>query len=216
MKRYFGLSEYSVSPADLVRFIIIISLTFLCIIIATYSIVRNLGTLYAQLFYFPIIYATYFYPRRGLYLAGGCAVLYECFAYLYIFPDTGGMIAVTGQALLFVCIGALVAYVSEKIMTSEVHSRTIVEKSPMGIILFDRNNYTIRLSNSRLEHMLGYSAEDLAGMTFQNLLSSDEDRQRFTTAVASGEEVRGFETFFLTREKEPVRYTFPGTGSPKT
>jgi PAS domain S-box-containing protein len=205
MKRYFGLSEYSVSPADLVRFLIMISLTFLCIIIATYSIARNLGTIYAQLFYFPIIYATYFYPRRGLYLAGGCAVLYECFAYLYIFPDTGGMIAVTGQALLFVCVGALVAYVSEKIMTSEVHSRTIVEKSPMGIILFDRNNYTIRLSNSRLEHMLGYSAEDLAGMTFQDLLSSDEDRQRFTMAVASGEEVHGFETFFLTREKEPVR-----------
>ncbi len=51
------------------------------------------------------------------------------------------MIFVTGQALLFVCIGALVAYVSEKIMTSEIHNRNIVEKSPMGIILFDKNDY---------------------------------------------------------------------------
>jgi PAS domain S-box-containing protein len=204
MKRYFGLSRYSVSPADLIRFIIIASLTLLCIIIATYSVARNLGTIYAQLFYFPIIYATYFYPRRGLYLAGACAVVYECFAYFYIFPDTGGMITVTGQALLFVCISALVAYVSEKINTSEMHNRDIVEKSPMGIILFDKNDYAIRLSNTRLEQMLGYTAEDLAGMTFPELLSSDEDKKKFVESVASGEEIQAFETIFLTREKKPL------------
>jgi PAS domain-containing protein len=199
MKRHIGLSGYSVSPADLIRFIIIASLTLLCIIITTYSVSRNLGTIYAQLFYFPIIYATYFYPRRGLYLAGACAVVYECFAYFSIFPDTGAMILVTGQALLFVCISALVAYVSEKINTSEVHNRNIVEKSPMGIILFDKNDYTIRLTNTRLEHMLGYTAETLAGMTFPELLSSDEDKQRFVESVASGEETHAFETVFLTR-----------------
>ncbi|MFA5347834.1 MAG: PAS domain-containing sensor histidine kinase [Methanoregula sp.] len=204
MKRLKKLSEYFISPTDLIRFIIIASLTLLCIIIITYSISRNLGTIYAQLFYFPIIYATYFYPRRGLYLAGACAVIYECFAYLYIFPDTGGMILVTGQALLFVCISALVAYVSEKINASEVHNRNIVEKSPIGIILFDKNDYTIRLTNTWLEHMLGYTTEDLAGMTFPELFSSQEDRQKFIEFVTSGEEIRAFETVFVTREKVPV------------
>jgi PAS domain S-box-containing protein len=204
MKRLNRLSGYLISTTDLIRFIIIASLTLLCLIIITYSLSRNLGTIYAQLFYFPIIYATYFYPRKGLYLAGACAVVYECFAYLFIFPDTGGMILVTGQALLFVCISALVAYFSEKINASEVHNRNIVEKSPMGIILFDRNDYTIRLTNTRLEHMLGYPAEDLARMTFPELLSTREDKERFEESVASGEEIRAFETVFLTREKEPV------------
>ena len=50
MKRFTGLSGYSVSPADLIRFIIIASLTFLCVIITTYSIARNLGTIYAHFF----------------------------------------------------------------------------------------------------------------------------------------------------------------------
>jgi hypothetical protein len=136
MKRLNRLLGYSISPTDLIRFVIIASLTLLCFIIISYSLSRNLGTIYAQLFYFPVIYATYFYPRKGLYLAGACAVVYECFAYLYVFPDTGGMILVTGQALLFVCISALVAYFSEKIHASEIHNRNIVEKSPMGIILF--------------------------------------------------------------------------------
>ncbi len=204
MKRLNRLLGYSISPTDLIRFVIIASLTLLCFIIITYSLSRNLGTIYAQLFYFPVIYATYFYPRKGLYLAGACAVVYECFAYLYVFPDTGGMILVTGQALLFVCISALVAYFSEKIHASEIHNRNIVEKSPMGIILFDKNDYTIRLTNTRFEHMVGYTAEDLARMTFPELLSTPEERLRFEESVASGEEVRSFETVFLTREKEPV------------
>ena len=204
MKRLNRLSGYSLSPVDLIRFGIIASLTLLCFIIITYSLLRNLGTIYAQLFYFPLIYATYFYPRKGLYLAGAGAVVYECFAYLFIFPDTGGMILVTVQALLFVCISALVAYFSEKINTSEVHNRNIVEKSPMGIILFDKNDFTIRLTNTRLEHMLGYTAEDLAGMTFPELLSSNEEKERFARSITSGEEIRSFETVFLTREKEPV------------
>lgn len=204
MERYLKISKYSISHTDLVRLIIISSLTFVCIVITTFSVSRNLGTIYAQLFYFPIIYATYFYPRKGLYLAGACAVLYETFAYAYLFPDTGGLIYVTIQALLFVCIGTLVAFVREKLNTSEARNLSIVEKSPIGIILFDQTDYSIRLSNTRLENMLGFSAEDLAGMTFPQLFSTAKDRQRFFEVIASGDEVTNFETAFLSRKQEPV------------
>jgi len=204
MERNIRISGYSISHNDLIRFIIIAALTLFCILITTFSISRNLETIYAQLFYFPIIYATYFYPRRGLYFAGGCAVVYETFAYIYIFPDTGGMIYVTLQALLFVCIGAMVAYVSEKLNTSESQTRSIVEKSQLGIILFDKNDYSIRLSNTHLEHMLGYTAEDIAGMTFPQLFASQKDQQRFYEILGSGEEIANFETIFLTRKKESV------------
>ncbi|HUW86486.1 MAG TPA: PAS domain-containing sensor histidine kinase, partial [Methanoregula sp.] len=91
MERNIRISGYSISHTDFIRFIIIAALTLLCILITTFSVSRNLETIYAQLFYFPIIYATYFYPRKGLYFAGACAVVYETFAYFYIFPDTGGM-----------------------------------------------------------------------------------------------------------------------------
>jgi len=74
----------------------------------------------------------------------------------------------------------------------------------MGVILFDKNDYTIRLNNTRLEHMLGYPSEDLAKMTLPDLLSSPEEKERFARAVASGEETRSFETVFMTREKEAV------------
>lgn len=204
MERNIRISGYSISHTDLIRFIIIAALTLFCILITTFSISRDLETIYAQLFYFPIIYATYFYPQRGLYFAGGCAIVYEMFAYIYIFPDTGGMIYVTLQALLFVCIGAMVAYVSEKLNTSESQTRSIVEKSQLGIILFDKNDFSIRLSNTHLEHMLGYTAEDLAKMTFPQLFATQQDQQRFYDALGPGEEIANFETPFLTRKKEPV------------
>ena len=204
MESELRVSGYSVSHTDFVRLIVIASLTFLCLVITTFSVSRDLETIYAQLFYFPIVYATYFYPRRGLYFAGACAVVYESYAYIYIFPNTSGLVTVTIQALLFICIAAMVAYVSEKVHASEARNRSIVEKSQMGIIVFDQNTYAIRLTNTHLERLLGYSDEDLAAMTFPQLFSSPEDQRRFFDALATGKEIRNFETVVLTRDKQPV------------
>ena len=98
-------------------------------------------------------------------------LLYEIFAYFYIFPDISGLIIVTTQALLFICVAALVAFVSEKVNASEARSRSIVEKSQSGIILVDKTTSAIHLTNTHLEHMLGYTGEDLANMTFPQLFS---------------------------------------------
>ena len=211
MKPYIRILGYSVSHTDLTRCIIIASLTLVCIIITTVSISRALETLYAQLFYFPIVYATYFYPRKGLWLAGACAVLYESVAYLYLFPDTGALIYVTGQAILFICVAALVAFVSEKLNTSEARSRSIVEKAQSGIILFDQNTLAIHLTNAHLEHMLGFTGEELAGMTFPQLFSSTEDQQKFFESLKSGEETQNTETIFLTRDKGPIWVNISGS-----
>jgi PAS domain S-box-containing protein len=211
MKPYVRMLRYSVSHTDLTRLICIASLTLLCIIITTLSISRALETLYAQLFYFPIVYATYFYPRRGLWLAGACAILYETFAYVYIFPDTAGLIYVTGQAILFICVGALVAYVRKKMNTREARSRSIVAKAQSGIILFDQNTLAVHLTNTHLEHMLGFTGEELAGMTFPQLFSSTEDQQKFFASLKSGEESQTIETTFVTRDKGPIWVNLSGS-----
>jgi PAS domain S-box-containing protein len=211
MEPHVKISGFSLSHTDLTRGIIIAALTLVCIVITTFSISRALDTLYAQLFYFPIVYATYFYPRKGLYLAGACAVVYEIFAYFFIFPDTGGLILVTGQALLFICVAALVAFVSEKVNASEARSRSIVEKSQSGIILVDKTTSSIHLTNTHLEHMLGYTGEDLANMTFPQLFSQTEDMHTFFKAFDSGEETKTIETLFKTRDKGPVWVNLSGS-----
>src|SRR5512138_645538 len=80
MDWYASFNRASITHTDLVRLIVILSLTISCIVITAVSLRAHIGTIYAQLFYFPILYATYFYPRRGLILSGICAVVYEVLA----------------------------------------------------------------------------------------------------------------------------------------
>ncbi|MGD0080470.1 MAG: PAS domain-containing sensor histidine kinase [Methanoregula sp.] len=204
MDRYVHIRGYRVSHTDIVRLVVIASLTFSCIFITSLSLARHVETIYAQLFYFPILYATYFYPRRGLYLAGFCAVVYEVLAYVYVFPDIGGLIYTTGQAILFVCVAALVAYFTEKVNTSESRYRSIFETSLLGIVLFDQNTFSIKFANSYLARLLGYSEEDLPSMGFSRLFHAREGQRRFFEYLGSHEDIPNFETTFAQKNGEPV------------
>ncbi|PKL68312.1 MAG: hypothetical protein CVV30_10325 [Methanomicrobiales archaeon HGW-Methanomicrobiales-1] len=204
MDRYASFSRINVSHTDLVRMIVILSLTISCIVITAVSLRANIGTIYAQLFYFPILYATYFYPRRGLILAGVCAVAYEILAYDYLFPDTGLLIYTTGQAVLFICISAVVAHFTEKVNRSEARYRSIFETSLLGIVLFDQNSFAIRMTNNYLSQMLGYTPEEFIGMTFPQLFASKEEQRKFFEYLGSSEDVNNFETQFVGRNKEPL------------
>jgi PAS domain S-box-containing protein len=204
MDRYGPLSRIDISHTDLVRLIVIISLTISCIIITAVSLSAHIGTIYAQLFYFPILYATYFYPKRGLYLAGFCAVAYEVLAYIYLFPDTGILIYTTGQAVLFICITAVLAHFTEKVNTSEARYRSIFETSLLGIALFDQNSFAIRMTNNYLSQMLSYTPEEFAGMTLPQLFVTKEEQRKFFEYLGSSEDVNNFETQFVTSTGEPL------------
>lgn len=204
MDRFITVSGHTVSHTDIVRYCVIASLTLSCIFITSISLSRHVETIYAQLFYFPILYATYFYPRRGLIIAGFSAVVYEVLAYIYVFPDTAGLIYTTGQAILFVCIAAVVAYFTEKINSSETRYRSIFETSLLGIVLFDQNSFAIRMSNSHFSAMIGYAPEELGTMTFAQLFQAREEQRRFFEYLGSSEDVVNFETTFLSKGNEPV------------
>jgi PAS domain S-box-containing protein len=199
MERHIEFSGYSLSHSDLVRFIVITSLTLCCICITWFSLSRLGETIFVQIFYFPLLYTAYFYPRKGLYLAFICAVVYEVLATLYMVPSFSGFIYTTIQAVLFIGITALVAYFAEKANASETRFRSIFENSLVGIVLFDQNSFKIQFSNAQFKTMLGYSEEDLFHVTFAGLFSSDEDRQRFFEYLGSSQKVTHFETRFVTK-----------------
>jgi PAS domain S-box-containing protein len=159
-------------------------------------------TIFIQIFYFPLLYTAYFYPRKGLYLAFFCAVVYEILATLYMVPSLSAFIYATLQAVLFIGITALVAYFAEKANASEARFRSIFENSLVGIAVFDQNTFKIQLSNSYFKTMLGYSEGDLSQVTFAELFSSHEDRQRFFEYLGSSQKVTHFETRFVMKNKK--------------
>ena len=204
MERHIEFSGYSLSDTDLVRFVVIISLTISCIFITGFSLFREGETIFTQIFYFPLLYAAYFYPRKGLYLACTCAILYESLAYIFVNPSINEVIYITGQALLFIGITALVAYFSEKMNASEARFRSIFENSLLGSVLFDQNSFEFRLTNAHFEEMLGYTAEDLSHMTFAQLFNFKEDQQRFYENLGSSRKITNFETCFVTKNHKPA------------
>jgi PAS domain S-box-containing protein len=201
MDRYVKILGCSVSETDIVRVFVIVSLSLSCIFITALSLERQVGAVYTQLFYFPILYATYFYPKKGLYLAGICALVFEILSYLYVYPNAVDLISTTGQAILFILIAVVVSHFTEKVNTSEARYRSIFETSLLGIILFDQNSFQIRLTNGYAERMLGYSEAELRDMNFSDLFATPEEQHRFYERLGSNEDISNFETRLMTREK---------------
>jgi PAS domain S-box-containing protein len=202
MERHIEFSGYSISHSDLARFIVITSLTICCICITWFSLAQLGETIFIQIFYFPLLYTAYFYPRKGLYLAFLCAVVYEILATLYMVPSISGFIYTTLQAVLFIGITALVAYFSEKANASDARFRSIFDNSLLGIVVFDQNTFKIQLSNTQFKTMLGYSEKDLSQVTFADLFSLSEDRQKFFEYLGSSQKVTHFETRFVAKNKK--------------
>lgn len=203
MERYITFKKYRFSHTDIVRFSVIVSLTLSCILLTFISLERHVETIYAQLFYFPILYTTYFYPRKGIIVAGISAVAYEIIVYGHLFPDAIPLWSATGQAVLFVCVAAIIGYFIDKIKISEARYRSIFENSLLGIVLFDKNTFFISLTNQQLDQMLGYTSEELKKLPFSSLFITPEEQRRFFGELGSSEDIRNFETCFVTKNKEP-------------
>lgn len=106
-----GNFRFQVSHTDLVRFWVIASITISIIGITFISMSAGYGAIVPQLFYFPILYATYFYPRRGIYVAGSCAAAYLCIASSSLTPNPMVVGGIIFQALLFILIAIGSGYV---------------------------------------------------------------------------------------------------------
>ena len=124
--------RHSVQISDIIRASIIVVLVIFCTLITAISFSRSIAFLNYQLFFIPIVYAAYFYPRKGLYLACLCGVVFQMVGYYYSYPDPVAMMSVTADAILFILIAVIIAYFIERIRAGEVRYRTRVRALPVG------------------------------------------------------------------------------------
>jgi glucose-6-phosphate-specific signal transduction histidine kinase len=72
--RKIRMYRYAVSQTDVVRVIVITSLVVSCTLITAVSFPGPFGLINYQLFFIPVLYATFFYAWRGLIVAGISAI----------------------------------------------------------------------------------------------------------------------------------------------
>lgn len=111
MTGYLNHSQFRWSHTDLVRFWVIVAFVVSIIGIAYISMAAGYGTIVPQLFYFPILYTTYFYPDRGMHVASSCGIAYAFVAAFFVNPEFPAVAGIIVQAMLFVIIAAAAAIV---------------------------------------------------------------------------------------------------------
>jgi len=111
---YHSLNPFHVAHTDLVRFWVIVSITASIIGVTYISMAEGYGSIVPQLFYFPILYSTYFYPSRGIYVAGSCACAYLLESAFFLIPNLVIVGGVIFQALLFIGIALGFSYVLKR------------------------------------------------------------------------------------------------------
>ena len=193
---------HMMSKTDIVRLCVITSLAICCTLITAISFSRSIDFISYQLLFIPIIYAAYFYPKRGLLVALICGVAYQAVGYYYRYPSYGALIAVTSEAVLFVIIASLIAYFIENIRSGEARYRSVFEHSQLGIALFNRGNFTIRQTNNRFPAMLDYTTEEINGVTFSSLFFTPIEKERFLERISKTEATENFEVRLGTKSGE--------------
>ena len=152
--KVYRIFRYEIPETDIVRIIVISSLVISCTVITAISFSRSITLINYQLFFIPILYATYFYAKRGLIVAGICGIVYQAVGYYYRFPDPGALMSVTSEAFLFVIIASLMTYFIERIRAGEARYRSVFEHSQLGIVLFGLPDYRIKQTNDKFAEML--------------------------------------------------------------
>jgi PAS domain S-box-containing protein len=192
--------RHPVPVSDIVRVCIIVTLAIFCTLITAISFSRSIEFLNYQLFFIPILYAAYFYPRKGLYVACLCGIAFQAVGYYYSYPDSVAMVSVTAEAILFVLIAVIIAYFIERIRAGEARYRTVFEHSQLGIILFDKTTFTIKQSNDKFNAMLHYTSHDIQARSFFSIFFTPQDQTRFLERIKKGETIENFETRLMTKE----------------
>jgi PAS domain S-box-containing protein len=192
--------RYAVPETDLVRIVVIVSLAISCMLITAISFARSFGPINYQLFFIPICYAAYFFPRRGLYVAAICGIAFQAIGYYYSYPDSVAMVGVTTEAILFVLVAVIITYFIRKIRAGEARYRSVFEHSQLGILLFDTASFSIKQTNEKFAGMLNYAPEDVVTKTILDVFLTPREKSRFLERIAKQDTVSDFETRFATKD----------------
>jgi len=136
------------------RILALISLTAVTLGLNLIGIVNNFTVVLPHLLYFPVILASYWYPRRGLVFSIGIASLYGIVSFLILPLDIlAGMVVVT-RIVILVLVGGVVSFLSSNLARSEQQLQDIIEFLPDATFAIDREGRIIAW-NRAIETMTG-------------------------------------------------------------
>ena len=192
----------SLNGTDIVRACVITSLLVSCTLILILAFSRTFGVIATQLFYIPLLYAVYYYPKRGILIAGVCGIIYEIVGYFFYYPNPDALIATVGQAILFIVVAAIIAQLIEQVRTGTSRSGRAFDTSRLGTICFRRKDLFICQCNTSCAALLRYTPEELTTMTMGDILPDAREKERFFGLVKTSSSFDNFPARVVTKDGE--------------
>jgi PAS domain S-box-containing protein len=185
---------------DHLRVYVIIMLVAACLLITILAFELDVDLIAIPIFFLPILYATWFYPKGGIVVAGICAVAFEIIGFMFRYPGITTLAAITIQAVVFIGIAGIFTFLIDRIHAGEVRFRTVFDHSQLGIVCLDRRDCSIVSCNRKFAVMLHFMPEELTGRKFTEFFPDTGERERFLSGVQKGEEINEVETSLLTHD----------------
>lgn len=148
-----GLS-FITHPVHKNRVLLLGSLTAAALIVNLFGILAGLTAVLSHLLYFPIILASYWYPRRGLAFSIIIAALFAIQILIFAPLDLMLGLATITRSGILVLVGCVVSLLSSNLAKSEQQLQDIIEFLPDATFAID-NEGTIIAWNRALETMTG-------------------------------------------------------------
>ncbi|MDD1687565.1 PAS domain S-box protein [Methanoregula sp.] len=143
-------------PVQRNRILLLVGLTAVTLAVNLFGILFGLTAVLSHLLYFPVILASYWYPRRGLIFSVGIAVLYGITVFMITPQDIMIGIATIARGAIIVLVGSVVALLSWNLAESEQQLHDIIEFLPDATFAIDREGRIIAW-NRAVETMTGMS-----------------------------------------------------------
>ncbi|OPY38649.1 MAG: sensory histidine kinase AtoS [Methanoregula sp. PtaU1.Bin051] len=144
------------------RYLVISGLTVLAFAVNLSGILVGVTVILSHVFYFPIIVAAYWYPRRGLLFSACIAMAYGLIFVSFAPMDYLLGVATVSRMLFFVLIGGVVSLLSSKLRQSEQQLHDIIEFLPDATFAISDEGAVIAW-NRAMEEMTGVLKEEILG-----------------------------------------------------
>jgi PAS domain S-box-containing protein len=172
-------------------------------------LVVNPNPLYYLLFYIPIILAAYFYPRRGILISGGFAVLFLEMVLVTSHESPDIVITSLGHAGIFIIIGFVASYLVINYSAEQrIHERLVeIVESSSDAIIGKTVGGIITDWNNGAQKLYGYTAQEALGQSVNILLPPDrpDDIEVLLRKISQGQPVERYETERMTKDQRRIQ-----------
>ena len=186
----------------LILTLIVVS-TIVTLLINIYGLLIGITIVLSHLFYIPIILTSYYYPRRGVIFAIVLSVVY-CGLVLGIgHPTSNDIIAAFARSVVFVIVGAIIAYLSARAHSDTQMCRRLVSviESSRDAIVGETLDGIVTDWNAGAEDLYGYTSEEMTGTSISRIIPTDrvEENRGLLDRIRHGETIERYEAERVTK-----------------